>query len=82
MLELKDFEGVSSNDAPGFGGKDAHDFWFWGWWAIMHDIAVEIWNALRSVWRRHKVKKLRQEILPRFPNTLICPQCLNVVKKT
>ncbi len=81
MLELNGFEGVSSNDAAGLSGKGAQDYWLWGLWAIAHDILEQVWNVLRSAWRKHKVKKLRAELLPQFPNTLICPQCLYTIKK-
>ena len=82
MLDLKHFEGTSSNDAPAFGGRDTHDYWIWGLWAIIHDVLIDIWYGVRSLFRKRKVYKLRAEILPQFPNSQICPQCLGVVRRT
>ncbi len=88
VLKLKDFDGASSLDAPGFDGVDAsnyrsaHDYslWFLGM-IFIRDVLKEIGKGFRSLRRRHKVKKLRAEILPHLPDTLICPLCLHVIKQ-
>ena len=82
MLELQKFEGVSSRDAAGFGGKEARDYWFWGWWAVVHDLLSEVWHSIGLAWRKRKVRRLRAELLPQYPNTLICPQCFHIIKRT
>jgi hypothetical protein len=87
-LKLKDFEGASSLDAPGFDGVGAreygstHDYslWFLGI-VIVRDVLKEIGKSLRLLRRRHKVKKLRAETLPQFPDALICPLCLHIMKR-
>lgn len=82
MLKLANFEGVSSRDAQGFHGKDNHDYSFWGWWAIVDELLSGMWNGLTTWRRRRQVKKLRDEVLPQFPKSLICPHCLQVVRRT
>jgi hypothetical protein len=81
MLKLSGFEGVSSRDAQAFHGKNSHDFSLWGWWAIAHDLLAGLWSGLGAWRRRRQVKKLRDEVLPQFPKSLICPHCLQVFRK-
>jgi hypothetical protein len=81
MLNLSGFEGVSSRDAQGFNNRDLHDYSFWGWWAIAYGIFAGMWSGLGTLRRRRQVKKLRAEILPQFPKSLICPHCLQVLRK-
>jgi hypothetical protein len=81
MLKLSRFEGVSSRDAQGFNGKDSHDFSFWGWWAIAHDLFTRMWSGVGTWLRRRQVNKLRAEVLPQFPKSLICPHCMQVFRK-
>jgi hypothetical protein len=88
MLELKDFEGASSLDAPGFDGVDARNYggaYDYSLWSlgivIVHDVLKEIGNSLRSMKRGRRVRKLRREILPRFPDALVCPLCLHIIKQ-
>ena len=81
MLELKDFDGTSSHDAPGFESRDPHDYFWLGLWAIALDFVADIWRWLGSSWRKKKVRKLQEEMLPQFPNTIICPRCLLTVER-
>ena len=81
MLELKDFDGTSSRDAPGFEQRDPHDYFWFGLWAIAHDIAIDAWRWLGSASRKKRVKRLKEEMLPQFPNTIICPRCLITIER-
>jgi hypothetical protein len=75
MLLLNDFDGVSSHDAMGFDRQDSQ-------WTIVYDLLSELCRGMKSAARKRKVRKWKAEILPRFPNTLICPQCLHSEEKT
>ncbi|HEX8552758.1 MAG TPA: hypothetical protein VF681_14510 [Abditibacteriaceae bacterium] len=82
MMELKKFDGDSSYGVSDFNNKDATDYWLWGLWAIAHDLWLDLWKGGRLVARKKKVEKMRAEILPQFPHTMICPQCLHVERRT
>lgn len=85
LLALKNFNGDSSRDAPtleapyrtptataGCGPMFAE---------ILVDIFGEIFKGIGLMWRRRKVSKKKEEILPQFPNSVICPQCLGVLQR-
>jgi len=81
MLELDGFDGVSGLDAPDHSGRDARDYWVWGLWIIAYDVLVEIWLGMRGMSRKKRIKKLQDELLPQFPNTIICPRCLITIER-
>lgn len=82
MLKLANYDGDCSLDAPNFNGSDARDFPVGGhWFAFSLDIAREICGSVRNIARRRKVKKLRAQILPLWPQTLVCPHCLHLRKE-
>jgi hypothetical protein len=84
MLRLAGFEGVSSKDAPnpsahsGYGESNYHWFGLLGIiWSLLCDLAKEI----GLLGRKRKVKQLRAEILPQYPDALICPHCFTLNKQ-
>jgi len=79
MLALKKFEGDSSRDAPGFG--DDTNYRVWGSWGILYDIFKSLTKGADLQRRRKQVARLKVEILPKFPNSMICPQCLSVLHR-
>ena len=82
MLKLSDYDGDCSLDAPGFNSSDARDFPFgFHELAFIFDILRDVGSGLRNLARRRKVKKLRLEILPQWPQTLVCPHCLHLRKE-
>lgn len=40
-----------------------------------------LWGKARVAQGRAKVKKAREEVLPLFPNSAICPQCYEVLQR-
>lgn len=74
MVSLRDFEGHSSFDAPDIGGYGAQESGLWGWFYNL----VRGGAKLRQ--RQTEAKRLRETILPEFPKSQVCPQCLAVVR--
>jgi len=48
---------------------------------IAVDILREIFNPVGLKLRRYRVTKMKEEILPQFPISVMCPKCLAVVKR-
>lgn len=74
MVYLHDFDGRTSRDAPASGGYGAHESGLWGW---LYNL-VRGGAQLRQ--RQSAAKRLRETILPEFPKSQVCPQCLAVVR--
>lgn len=82
MLALKDFDGISSKDAPGFDRDmpSGHaDFIWWNW--IVKPLGEALFSGVRKSQRMSKVRVLKAEVLPLFPKSVICPQCLHVEQR-
>lgn len=78
MLPLKDYEIQKSSESP-TAGAEWHEFLLWGWWAF---VANYIHDLLTYEGRKKKLAQQKKEILPQFPNSLVCPRCLHVTKRT
>ena len=79
LVELAKFRRVMHED--GSLGSDAPIFVFSGFRFALNPVAMYdwfngAWDALFLHQRNKKVERLAAEILPRYPNTLICPNCL------
>lgn len=82
LLKLADYDGDCSLDAPGFNNADARDFPVgMREWAFVYDILQDMSGGVRNLVRKRKVRKLRAEILPEWPLTLVCPHCLHLRKE-
>lgn len=88
MAKLKFFDGTSSADAPNFDRVERQDFSGGGWslalalWPFLWEIACDAARGLKSALRKRRARKLRDEIIPQFPNALICPLCHEIVRKS
>ena len=73
--------------APGLGPLE--DMSRLGFRGLMASLGLTFLSALLSCiaesaatgFRRRKVAKLQREILPKHPKSLICPQCLKVLRR-
>lgn len=77
MLPLRDYEISRGAEAPAVGAE-LWEFLLWGWWAFAYNY---ISDALTLRGRLSKLAALKQEVLPRFPRSLVCPQCLYLLKR-
>ncbi len=81
LLKLRDFEGVSSRDAPRFDDYDSSAVRLWGLWIFVFSLLKNLWRGGDETKRRRKAKQLRDEILPEYPKSVICPDCFEVDKR-
>jgi len=77
MLPLKDYN-VESSERPSLGDVEPWEFILWGWMAFVYNY---LYDSITYKSRQKKVEALHTDILPNFPNSLICPRCLHVIKR-
>ena len=88
MVKLEGFDGTSSADADGFDRFETNDFSHGGWslalalWPFLWEMSCDAARGVKSLWRKRRVRKLRDEVLPRFPKSLICPLCHEIARRT
>lgn len=76
-LRLDSYEIQKSSESPDVD-VEWYEFVIWGWWAI----AVNFLSDLMTYeGRKKKLARLKQDILPAFPGSLVCTRCLHVIKR-
>ncbi|MBW3624702.1 MAG: hypothetical protein KY468_14960 [Armatimonadetes bacterium] len=78
---MAEYRNASDEETPAFDNGDAWDYWFWGWLMALYDLLRGIREIVTLNYRKVKVRRLCRRILPRYPESLICPQCLHVLKR-
>lgn len=78
MLPLRNYT-VETSERPSIGDIEPWEFLLWGWMAFVYGF---LYDSLTYKSRQQKVASLRAETLSGFPNSLICPHCLHVARKT
>jgi hypothetical protein len=74
MLPLNTYEIQSSSENPGVGAEPDEVF-LYGWWAYVYNYLYDLFTLKE---RQRKLAQLKAEILPRSPNSLVCPKCLDI----
>lgn len=77
MLPLKDFEIQKSSESP-TAGAEPWEFLLWGWAAFVANYLSDLFTFEE---RKRKLAGLKQEVLPGFPGSLVCPRCLHVARR-
>jgi len=81
MLPLRGYE-ISKSEAPSVDG-DWQTFLIFGWtlyvWNLFFNFVDDLFT-LKS--RLKKLAQLKKDVLTSWPNSLICPQCLNVKRRS
>ena len=81
MLPLRTYEIQKISEAPSIEA-DGVTFLLWGWTIFVAQIAYHFIVGLCTFEsRKRKLAQAKRDILPRFPNSLVCPQCLNIEKR-
>ena len=80
MLGLKGFDGTSSADAMGFESDDfIGSSGRWGADIFILGLLYSFFEKqFKSSNRKKKVEEFKRDILPQYPEAVICPQCLHV----
>jgi hypothetical protein len=77
MLPLRDYEISKHSESPTVGAE-LWEFVIWGWWAFVY---IYVYDLFTYEGRKRKLAQQKKELLPQFPNTLVCTRCLHVVKR-
>jgi len=77
MLPLKDYEISRASEAPS-AEAEWWEFLLFGWWVFAFNY---VYGFFTFEGRKRKLAQQQAEILPEFPNSMICPRCLHVVKR-
>ena len=77
MLPLSQFEISKASESP-IVQAEWWEFLLWGWMAFVSNYVSDLFTYEK---RKNKLAAQKAEVLPQFPNSLICPQCLHVTRK-
>jgi len=77
MMPLGKYEIQKLSEGPTVGAEP-WEFYLYGWMAFVYNY---IYDAMTFKERKAKLSKLKDEVLPQFPNSQVCPQCLQVIKR-
>lgn len=77
LLPLRDYEIKSSSEDHDF--NDAGGWLLWGIWSPVANFLDE-WITVKA--RRKRLDKIKAEVLPQFPQSLVCPKCLYVAQRS
>jgi hypothetical protein len=77
MLPLSQFELSKASESPS-ADAELWEFLLWGWMAFVYNYVSDL---ITYESRKNKLAAQKKEVLGQFPNSLICPRCLHVVRK-
>lgn len=81
MLPLRSYEIEKVAEYPSIEA-DGVTFLLWGWMVFVGQIVYHFLAGLFTFEaRKKKLVQVKRDILPRFPNSLVCPKCLNTVTR-
>ena len=76
-VALADYEISDAAEGP-TASADLPEFLLFGWWAFVINYLTELFSFGG---RKTKLAKLKKDVLPNFPKSLICPTCLHVIER-
>jgi len=76
MLPLEEYE-LPVSETPTIE-CEIWEFLLWGWMAFVYNYLYDVFTIKG---RREKLARLKAEVLPVNPKSLVCPACLHVVRK-
>src|SRR5690349_6357610 len=77
MLPLDEYEICKSSEGASLE-TDAVSFYLFGLWSFIINF---ISDSFLLKGRQEKLAKQKREILPQFPNSLVCTRCLHIKKR-
>lgn len=77
MNPLMTFEIQTASEAPALS-SDWLSFLLFGWASF---VITYVFQAGRLKGRQERLKQLKAEVLPKFPNSLVCGKCLEVKQR-
>jgi hypothetical protein len=76
MVPLKTYE-IQDSSNPGVSTNPI-TFLLFGWWGLLYSL---VFGQAAFAGEKMRLKKDKEEILPQFPNSQICPHCYTVTKR-
>ena len=76
MLRLSEYEIQGTDGIPG-GETELWEFLLWGWMAFAYNFVLDL---LGFGGQKVKLAKLKKEVLPAYPSSVVCPRCFYVLK--
>ena len=76
MLPLSDYE-IQKSGAPSVEAEP-WEFFLWGWSAYVTNFVSD---SFTYKGRKRQLEQLKRDILPHFPKSLVCVDCLHVSKR-
>jgi hypothetical protein len=81
MLKLREYEISNLSDAPALEPSES-EFFFFGWAVYVWGIVLRYaWGTIGLVYRKRKLAQEKSNVLPAYPNSLVCPKCLRVERR-
>lgn len=77
MLPLSEYEICTDSEAPEFK-SDAVEYGFLGLWAYPFNYVYDLFTRKG---RQNKLATAKEQLLPQFPNSLVCTRCLHIIKR-
>ena len=77
ILPLQEYEIEAASESP-TAGAELWEFILWGWMAFVYNYVYDLFTFKE---RQLRLARLKAEILPQFPRSLVCPGCLRVTKR-
>ncbi|HEX8464305.1 MAG TPA: hypothetical protein VF627_06785 [Abditibacterium sp.] len=76
MLPLRDYD-IHKSESPGVG-MELWEFLLFGFWALLFNYVYDFFTLKGRV---AKLGELKAQVLPQFPNSQVCPRCLEIKKR-
>lgn len=80
-VRLAGFDGTWSGDAVRGEERNPVSYFRWGWPLLVYDLLRGLFKVAGKSSRKAKIERLQQEVLPDFPDSCICPDCLHVIHR-
>jgi hypothetical protein len=77
MLPLSEYELCKNSEGAALE-TDAVSYYFWGLWSY---IINYISDTFMFKSRQEDLARKKREILPHYPNSLVCNRCLHIEKR-
>ena len=77
MISLSEYEIQSASEFPSIEG-DLLGFILLGWWIFVYNFVI---GFIGFGGRKAKLAKQKKEVLTQFPQSLVCPRCLYVLRR-
>lgn len=76
MLPLRDFTPDQIGQSTQMESVEWYEFVLIGWYSFL---ANWVYNLFTLASRKQRLEAIHREVLPEYPNSVICPRCMHVI---